>query len=109
MLNKSPYLYGEWAMDPLYEKAVKLWIEYYDQCEAFDETKCHWRGLEGFALPVTRVERSVCTAFSTRCYKDLMWQAKEENIPKETMQAASYVGLHEHERKWKRGEPYSVI
>ncbi len=105
---KNP-LIQEWQVDPLYQKAVELWVEYYNDCELFDELHCIGRGREGFALPTSPWERGVCTSHATLSFRRFMGLGLTLGLDDEVMDAAREEGLYLHEKNWPKGEPYSRI
>lgn len=104
-----PMLNQEWVVDPKYVQAIEIWVEYFDATETFDEAICTYRGREGFAMPVTPWERAACSRFAVVALERAINKMEVYKIGADVFYQAKQSGLEEHERKWRRGTPYSKI
>ena len=106
---KNP-LIGEWAIDPLYEKAYELWLEFYWWCELHDEMVCEYRGPYGFAIPFLGSEETQKSSRYDYYLRNMLFlEMDAAGIPNETRSMAGRNAAIQHDATWPRGEPYSKI
>jgi hypothetical protein len=105
---KNP-LIQEWEIDPLYEKAVNLWLELYWWTELYDESICARRGGRGFAILNTPTEVRESIKYNNYLTKLVFWEMDAAEIPNETRRFAQDRALDIHYATWPKGEPYSRI
>ncbi len=72
---------AEWRVNDGYKKAYELWIEYYYECERFDESVCSG-GIDrdGFVMPRDGFECRSINKFAYYKRRDIVERARQYGI-----------------------------
>jgi hypothetical protein len=85
---KQEYI-SEWVEYDKYEKAVKLWVEYYYDTELYDRGICSGRSeRDETAIPVNSWEHGMISRNAQTLYKASLEKARNNEIDDATWKAA---------------------
>jgi hypothetical protein len=94
-------LRGTWEPDPKLESAVKLWRDYYDECEAYDRTVCSGPNRNGSAMPANQDQARLINRHALQRMALLRRAENEAEIAREISDRAKDIALREHERSMR--------